>query len=425
MTYRRARLRAGKGRLKAVCGPALAVLCLLWVGCFTVLTSAHATAADGAPIDITFEFSPASSSYKPGESITVNFTIVNTMPSSSYSYDDLAYMEKVTNLSVHFSWMAPNEFVWSDVSNSSEWLEPDGLGVGEYALPVSIPADALEQTHSYYFRVEYLAHTAWGNLTYYWGAGTTYRDLIVSSESGADTQGQLADLGPYLAGIAIVLSVGAIGAVLYYRSRRGEMIASSQRTSAGGASGDLNGNSYPVIHPAPGEPFPIEKGFIYLVKEKRPNVAFAMYNEAVGHGAKGMLAVREHPIRLKQMHQFNADTIIWLTRRAGKDHIDPTELSLLSLRMTKFVEKEAKSVVLIEGLEYLITQNDFETVLRFYNHLHDFILSHDCAVVVVVDPRVLSMRELALLERSAKIVEPPEPPETALLEKEAANAAAE
>lgn len=411
--------------MRAVCGPALAVLCLLWVSCFTVFTSAHAVAADGAPIDITFEFSPASSSYKPGENIAVNFTVVNTMPSSDYVYDDLAYKEKVTNLSVHFSWMAPSEFVRSDVSNSSEWLEPDGLGIGEYALPVSIPADALEQTHSYYFRVEYLAHTAWGNLTYYWGTGTTYRDFIVSSESGAETQGQLADLGPYLAWIAVVLSVGAIGAVLYYRSRRGEMVAGAHGTSVGGAASDVNGDSYPVIHPVPGEPFPIEKGFIYLVKEKRPNVAFAMYNEAVTHGAKGMLAVREHPIRLKQMHQFTADTIIWLTRRAGKDHIDPTELSLLSLRMTKFVEKEKKSVVLIEGLEYLITQNDFETVLRFYNHLHDFILSHDCAVVVVVDPRVLSMRELALLERAAKIVEPPEPLEAVLPEKEAASAVSE
>jgi hypothetical protein len=34
------------------------------------------------------------------------------------------------------------------------------------------------------------------------------------------------------------------------------------------------------------------------------------------------------------------------------------------------------------------------------------VLTHDCAVIVVIDPRVLSTRELALLERSAKIVEP-------------------
>jgi archaellum biogenesis ATPase FlaH len=119
-----------------------------------------------------------------------------------------------------------------------------------------------------------------------------------------------------------------------------------------------------------------------------------------------MLVVREHPNRLKQMHEFEATKILWLTRRVGVDHIDPTELSLLSLEITKFVQSMPRSVVLLEGLEYIITQNDFETVLRFVNHLHDFVLAHDCAVIIVVDPRVLSTRELALLERSARIVEP-------------------
>jgi archaellum biogenesis ATPase FlaH len=88
--------------------------------------------------------------------------------------------------------------------------------------------------------------------------------------------------------------------------------------------------------------------------------------------------------------------------------VDPTELSLVSLKISRFVEERDKTVVLIEGAEYLITQNDFETVLRFVNHLHDFVLAHDCAIVVVIDPRVLSTREVALLERSAKVVEPME-----------------
>ena len=131
-----------------------------------------------------------------------------------------------------------------------------------------------------------------------------------------------------------------------------------------------------------------------------------MFNEAVNRGAKGLLVVREHPNRLKQMHDFNATKILWLTRRVGEDHIDPTELSHLSMNISKFVEGSKKSVVLIEGLEYLITQNNFETVLRFVNHMHDFVLAHDCAIIIVLDPRVLSMREIALLERSARIVEP-------------------
>src|SRR4030042_367324 len=64
-----------------------------------------------------------------------------------------------------------------------------------------------------------------------------------------------------------------------------------------------NSAGYPVILATPGEQFPIERGFIYLVKEKRPAIAFEMFNEATIHGAKGMLVVREHPNRLKPRHE--------------------------------------------------------------------------------------------------------------------------
>ena len=403
--------RRRQGReMRAPVAPALAGLCLLALAASLSLGSANAAASDGAPIDISFAFSPAKRLYAPGENFTIEFTAVNTMPSADYIYDSLAYKEKVTNVSVHFAWMAPGEWAWKDVSSSSAWLDPDGLGSGVYSLPVTVPSGVAEQTYTYYFRVEYMSHTAWGNITYTWGTGNTYSDFVVGSSAGG-----AADYGPLIAAIALVLSVGAMGAVLYYR-REGTGTSPEKTkavSQAAPATKNRAGEAYPIIHPLPGEHFPIEKGFIYLVKEKRPNVAFAMFNEAVSHSARGMLVAREHPNRLRQVHNFKAEKILWLTRRVGEDHIDPTELSRLNLWITRFVEGSAKSVVLIEGLEYLITQNDFETVLRFVNHLHDFVVAHDCAVIVIVDPRVLSTRELALLERTAKIVEPVEQPEAA------------
>ena len=353
---------------------------------------------------VTFEFSPAKTSYEPGEKLTINFTAVNTMPAGDYAYDNLAFMEKIMNVSAHFGWMAPNEFAWNNVSRTSSWLAPDGRGTGIYALHISVPANVTLQTYSYFFRIEYMSHTAAGNRTYIWGADHSYRDFAVTKANGVDYL-------PYIAIIALVLAAASIGVTIYWRRGKGAQSGVPGPTGPILSASEMSAQqagiaTYPVIRAAPGEGFPVEKGFIYLVKEKRPNISFAMFKEATDHGAKGMLVVREHPNRLKQMHEFEAAKILWLTRRVGVDHIDPTELSLLSLEITKFVQGMAKSVVLLEGLEYIITQNDFETVLRFVNHLHDFVLAHDCAVIVIIDPRVLSTRELALLERSARIVEP-------------------
>lgn len=374
--------------------------------------------AEGAPINITFEFEPAKPAYAPGADVSINVTAVNTMPRGDFAYDSLAYEEKVTNISVHFAWMAPNEFAWKNVSNQSRWLAPDALGIESFSLPVSVPTNAAEQTYSYFFRIEYMSHTPWGNITYLWGPDLTYHDFAVASQETLEAPRGGTDYGPYVLGTALGLAIASIGLgmVVYWRASKHAMgpppglgeergpAATVQGVSSGAAT-------YPVIRAAAGEHFPIEKGFIYLVKEKRPNISFAMFNEATSHEAKGMLVVREHPNRLKQLYKFDAAKILWLTRRVGVDHIDPTELSLLSLDITKFVQGTPKSVVLLEGLEYIITQNDFETVLRFVNHLHDFVLAHDCAIIIAVDSRVLSTRELALLERSARIVEPAEIPE--------------
>ena len=254
-----------------------------------------------------------------------------------------------------------------------------------------------------------MSHTAWGNITYTWGADLTYHDFVVAENLETQPNGKV-DYLPYLAVIALALAAASIGVTIYWRRGKGTepgVVDAPTVQAASEMSAQQAGVvTYPVIRATPGEGFPVEKGFIYLVKEKRPNISFAMFKEATAHGAKGMLVAREHPNRLKQMHEFEASKILWLTRRVGVDHIDPTELSLLNLEITKFVQGTPKSVVLLEGLEYIITQNDFETVLRFVNHLHDFVLAHDCAVVIVIDPRVLSTRELALLERSARIVEP-------------------
>jgi len=389
--------------MRAIRRAALAGVCLTLVSISAVLGAFNADASDDT-VNVILSFDPPKAAYCPDENFTIQITVINMLLSGDYVYDDLAYKQKVTNVSVHFSWMAPNEYAWKDVSNESSWLEPDGLGSETYELNMSVPTDASPATYSYYFRVEYQTHTPWGDITNIWGIGDTYRDFVVETESDVGVEGTSPiNLTPYIAFAAIVLSVGSFAAVMYHRQARG---GPDQPSHGLGAAVTGQQDPFPVIRHLPGEHFPVERGFIYLVKEKRPRVSFDMFNEAVKHDAKGMLVVREHPNRLRHSHDFEAEKLLWLTRRAGVDHIDPTELSLLNLKITKFVESMDKAVVLIEGIEYLITQNDFESVLRFVNHMHDFVLTHDCAVILVMDERVLSTRELALLERSTKIVEP-------------------
>jgi len=357
-----------------------------------------AVALQAEPVEVVFDFADAKESYAPGENFTVDFSVTNSYVNNSANI----YTVEVTEVLAYFSWMGPNEWNTTNVSAQSSVLYPDEMS--ELSITYQVPDNATAKSYSYKFKVYYsLTSSAWGDMGVQYTETSLYRDLAVAEEEPSDGE---VDYTPYIIAVAVILAIGIVGAVLYYTTKKpGRPAAGAD--ALGMAQAPATGSSeLPVIRTTPGERFPIERGFVYLVKEKRPGIAFAMFNEAVNRGAKGMLVVREHPNRLKQTHEFKAEKIVWLTRRVGEDHIDPTELSHLSMNISKFIEGNKKSVLLIEGLEYLITQNNFETVLRFVNHMHDFVLAHDCAIIIVLDPRVLSMREIALLERSAKIVEP-------------------
>jgi hypothetical protein len=354
---------------------------------------------------VIFDFSPAKASYAPNESFEIAFTVRSILIPVPPYHNEI----KVTNLSAQFTWMGPGEWTKESVSNESVWLYPNEFGI--YRMNLTVPVNATAQNYGYMLKVEYLWLNAYGTIDSEW-TSQTYHDFAVAPEPIIPPPDhEKFDYLPFVGVMALVLAVGSIGALMYHRRSEKDQAPVANNVEAMGVAEVPSTATYPVIHAAAGEHFPIERGFIYLVKEKRPNIAFAVFNEAVSHGANGMLVVREHPNRLRQMHSFNATKILWLTRRVGVDHIDPTELSLLSLEITKFVGTAQKSVVLLEGIEYIITQNDFESVLRFVNHLHDFVLAHDSAVIIVIDPRVLSTRELALLERSGRVVEPAEVPD--------------
>jgi len=78
-----------------------------------------------------------------------------------------------------------------------------------------------------------------------------------------------------LVAIVLVVAIGVAGAVLYARS--GPHGPAPAAVAAAASAQSVSSSELPTIAPAPGERFPIERGFVYLVKEKRPGIAFAMF----------------------------------------------------------------------------------------------------------------------------------------------------
>jgi CheY-like chemotaxis protein len=151
--------------------------------------------------------------------------------------------------------------------------------------------------------------------------------------------------------------------------------------------------------------YDLHKGYAYLVRETKPKKSFEVFVDQVTHNIQGLCVTRQHPSTIRKEWGIDKTPIIWLSNQLGKVYINPTNIGILSDTIIRFVEKSGDSVVLIDGVEFLIVNNDFEKVLRMIHHVTEAVMENKSRLIVSVDPRTLSVRELALLERNMEIID--------------------
>lgn len=149
----------------------------------------------------------------------------------------------------------------------------------------------------------------------------------------------------------------------------------------------------------------LKKGFAYLVRETKPNKSFEIFVDQVTHNMQGLCVTRQHPTAIREKWKLEKTPIIWLSNQLGKVYVNPTNIGILSDTVIRFVEKSGDSVVLIDGVEFLIVNNDFDKVLRMINHITEAVMEYKSRLIISVDPRTLSTREIALLERNMEIID--------------------
>lgn len=83
--------------------------------------------------------------------------------------------------------------------------------------------------------------------------------------------------------------------------------------------------------------------------------------------------------------------------------IPPTNLpkitELINAYLHSLREKGAHGIVVLDGIEYLLIYNGFETIIKFLNNVRDIAVLHGGTVVIPTERDVWDERQWALLER--------------------------
>jgi len=152
-------------------------------------------------------------------------------------------------------------------------------------------------------------------------------------------------------------------------------------------------------------PIELRPGYLYIFKARKPDRILRLYHDFARSGGDVLCVTRLHPDQLKEDFGILPEKVLWLSNSVGTRNVNPQNVGILTDSLIRYFEKGSNSVVILDGLEYLVMQNDFAKVLRFLNYLYESVAVSKGILVTAVDPRAFSTQELAFLEKNAVTVE--------------------
>jgi len=149
----------------------------------------------------------------------------------------------------------------------------------------------------------------------------------------------------------------------------------------------------------------LEEGRAYLVKERKPDRALQYFRRTIDRGFRPLLVTRQHPNHIERLWSGKEVRVVWLSTTLGKDYVDPHNLNSLTNLIANFMADGEHGVILLDGIEYLMMNNDFARILHFLEYVTEQVAIRRAILLVSIDDRAFDPKELALIERNLAVLE--------------------
>ena len=118
---------------------------------------------------------------------------------------------------------------------------------------------------------------------------------------------------------------------------------------------------------------------------------------------EGLCVTRTLPARIRKKYNLQKTPIVWLTtnRIPEETCVTPSGIAELSSVIVSFVDQTKNGIVLIEGMEYLVSQNNFRSILNLVQLINDKIMISDSRMLITLDPKTLDEKEVHLIMKEA------------------------
>ena len=145
-------------------------------------------------------------------------------------------------------------------------------------------------------------------------------------------------------------------------------------------------------------------GHCYLIEEERPMYSNVLLSRMMDEGFAGLVVTRMNPKRIRDEFKVPPE-ILWLTDKdSSQEKTVPPSLEMLIHVIQEFVSSEEKSMIMLDGIQYLVSNTNFEAVLRFLRSLIDEISESSAILAISMSPDTMKPQEVSILEREMEVL---------------------
>ena len=146
-------------------------------------------------------------------------------------------------------------------------------------------------------------------------------------------------------------------------------------------------------------------GHCYLIEEEKPmysNVLLA--RKMVEDDFRGLVITRMNPRRIRDEFEKQPE-ILWLTdKESSSEKTIPPSLEMIIHTIQGFMNDKKQGMVVLDGLQYLVSSTNFDSVLRFLRSLIDEMSESTCILALSLSPETLLDQEVSILEREMEVL---------------------
>ncbi len=145
----------------------------------------------------------------------------------------------------------------------------------------------------------------------------------------------------------------------------------------------------------------VKAGESYLISSLQHCLKTAF--DLKSYGVKSLFIVRENPDYLIENYNFKPDDIVLLSQKPIREFKAVADIQDVAILMTKFL-KSGGGVVVLDGLEYLVSRYGFNSVFMMIQEKRFEFLETGATLLVPVNMETLDNREKGLLSSELKLI---------------------